>query len=82
MPDRGTLAIDGLAPAEFDAGPLELRGRWLQLTFEVDRDAALRWMPADVTRPIPCYARLLVAEGRRRPARCGLRRWASAGGSG
>lgn len=63
MPDRGTLAIDGLAPAEFDAGPLELRGRWLQLTFEVDRDAALRWMPADVTRPIPCYARLLVAEG-------------------
>ncbi len=63
MPDRGTRAIDGLAPADFEAGPLVLQGRLLQLTFEVDRDIALRWMPADVTRPIPCYARLLVGEG-------------------
>jgi hypothetical protein len=64
MPDRGLRTIDGLAPAAFEAGPLELASaRWLQATFEVDRDAALHWMPTDVTRPIPCYARLLVVEG-------------------
>lgn len=63
MPDRGLRSVEGLAPAGFDAGPLVIDGRWLQLTFEVDRDAALRWMPADVTRPIPCYGRLLVALG-------------------
>ena len=27
------------------------------------RDAAMRWMPADVTRPIPCYGRLLAVDG-------------------
>ncbi|WP_322818645.1 hypothetical protein [Tepidiforma sp.] len=63
MPDRGLRTIEGLAPEGFDAGPLVIEGRWLQLTFEVDRDAALRWMPVDVTRPIPCYGRLLVVLG-------------------
>lgn len=64
MPDRGSRSIEGLAPAGFDPGPVEVEGRWYQLTFEVDRDAALQWMPADVTRPIPCYGRLLVVDGR------------------
>lgn len=63
MPDRGLRTIEGLAPPEFAAGPLVVEGRWAQLTFEVDRDAALRWMPVEVTRPIPCYGRLLVVAG-------------------
>ncbi|GIW15212.1 MAG: hypothetical protein KatS3mg063_1065 [Tepidiforma sp.] len=63
MPDRGLRAIEGLAPSPFDAGPLEIAGRWVQVTFEVDRDAAMRWMPADVTRPVPCYGRLLAVDG-------------------
>ncbi len=67
MPDKGSRDIDGLAPERFAAGPLEVeQGTIIQVTFEVDRDAALRWMPAEVTRPIPCYGRLLVVDGQGR----------------
>lgn len=64
MPDKGTRSIAGLAPERFEAGPLEVeRGTIIQMTFEVDRDSALRWMPTEVTRPIPCYGRLFVVDG-------------------
>jgi hypothetical protein len=40
--------------------------RWLQITFEVEKQAALEAMPCEVGRPIPPYGRLLVAEARGR----------------
>ena len=42
--------------------------RWVQLTFEVPREAALSWLPADVTRPVPCYARVFVLKATGAPA--------------
>jgi hypothetical protein len=65
MPDLGLLSRDAIrtqpgAPGE----SLVVTGaRWLQVTFEVDRATALALMPCEVSRPVPCYARLLVVQG-------------------
>ena len=66
MPDAGLLTRSALAdpPGIPSEHALQLEdAQWVQVTFEVDQAAALAYMPAEVTRPIPCYARLLVAEG-------------------
>lgn len=72
MPDRGLLeattieapALGGPHPA-----PWTLPGaRWAQLTYEVNQQAALGRMPADVARPVPCYARLIILEAPESPA--------------
>lgn len=66
MPDTGTLDRSTIAavPLRLSAGPLVFSdARWLQVTFEVPRRAALERLPSDVTRPIPCYARFFAAEG-------------------
>ncbi|WP_322796403.1 hypothetical protein [Tepidiforma sp.] len=63
MPDRGQRTLAKYVTAGAPGGSCRIeRSRLLQVTFEVDRDAALALMPEDVTRPIPCYARLLVVE--------------------
>jgi hypothetical protein len=62
MPDRGLLLASTVEDVGF--GPDEplviAEAAWLQITFEVDREAALALMPEDVGRPIPPYGRLLV----------------------
>jgi hypothetical protein len=69
MPDRGLRKPTETADVSFGTGrPLALESaRWLQITFEVEKQSALEAMPCEVGRPIPPYARLLVAEagGRR-----------------
>jgi len=64
VPDRGLLEARQVDDAAFGAssGLTIASARWLQLTFEVDRQAALENMPGDVGRPIPPYGRLLVAQ--------------------
>ena len=65
MPDRGRLGRGCVAALRF-----ELRGataiwpdaRWLQFTFEIPAATALAWLPANVTRPIPGYARILMVD--------------------
>jgi hypothetical protein len=42
--------------------------RWCQVTFEVAQQAALDALPEDVSRPVPCYARILVLEAADGPA--------------
>ena len=65
MPDRGllnTATLEGCSALDPARSDMELTGvRWCQATFEVDKDAVLDILPCDVSRPIPCYARLLVA---------------------
>ncbi|MBI2767931.1 MAG: hypothetical protein HYX53_18745 [Chloroflexi bacterium] len=72
MPDRGLLersAIHAQVLGGTHPAPWTLTGvRWAQLTFEVGREAALATMPADVSRPVPCYARLLVLAAEVSPA--------------
>lgn len=66
MPDRGLLDLNSVEPAELALEPEALvfeHARWLQVTFEVARVAALRCLPPDVTRPIPCYGRIIVVDG-------------------
>lgn len=36
--------------------------RWCQVTFEVAQDAGLEMLPSDLTRPIPCYARIFLLD--------------------
>lgn len=73
MPDRGRLD-----PLGITAGPL-LRGehaapwvlggaRWAQVTFEVGQADALAYLPEDLTRPVPAYARILVLDAPESPA--------------
>lgn len=65
MPDQGLLQRDaaGLPQATSGALPWALTSvRLLQVTFEVAKSAALRFLPAETTRPIPCYARIIVLE--------------------
>lgn len=69
MPDRGQRRISGGDTELADTGSWTLRGaRWLQLSFEASRDAVLGALPCDVTRTVPCYARLLVIEAAESPA--------------
>lgn len=42
--------------------------RWCQVTFEVEQGAALAALPSDLTRPIPCYARIFVLDAEDGPA--------------
>ena len=66
MPDRGLLDLSTIGDAGFGTSDLTIENaRWLQVTFEVERQAALAHMPCDVGRPIPPYARLLVAASER-----------------
>jgi hypothetical protein len=64
MPDRGLLEANAVPLGEFAATePLVLpEARWAQITFEVARSAALAALPGEAGRPVPPYARLLVAE--------------------
>lgn len=63
MPDRGLLTPTALQHARLTATePLVLQdARLLQVTFEVEREAALSHLPPATGRPIPPYGRLLVA---------------------
>ena len=72
MPDRGLLDPN-------DITAVMLRGRhpapWqieharvVQVTYEVEQSAALAVMPEDVTRPVPCYARIFILEAADGPA--------------
>lgn len=66
MPDRGLRESGSVEMVELATAPQTLvwqDARWLQVTFEVDRQAALRHLPPDIARPIPCYARIVVADG-------------------
>lgn len=61
MPDRGLLSNTSVEDVRLGESPLVLTGAsWLQVTFEVPREAALAFMPPEASRPIPPYARLLV----------------------
>lgn len=63
MPDRGLMEPSTVEDVSFStAERLVLdRAEWLQVTFEVERKAALAQMPCEVGRPIPPYGRLLIA---------------------
>lgn len=66
MPDTGTLEHNLISANPLRAGvePLVFeQARWVQVTFEVPRGAAVEHMPSEVTRPIPCYGRFFAAEG-------------------
>jgi hypothetical protein len=70
MPDRGLLDRSSVHAATIMPGgeAWTLRGvRLAQLTFEVDQQTALESMPADLNRPVPCYARLLVLDAPESP---------------
>ncbi len=59
MPDRGRLESSRVGSLESVRGTWS-EACWLQLTFEVPREAALTWLPNEATRPIPGYARIFV----------------------
>lgn len=67
MPQFGLKEIEAIAaaaePGRFPALPWALPGaRVIQVTFEVDLDAALELLPRQLSRPVPPYARILVAQ--------------------
>lgn len=67
MPDRGLLERSrystGPIAVQSDGAHWALRGvRLAQVTFEVNREAALAHLPEDVSRPVPCYARLILVD--------------------
>lgn len=69
MPDRGQRKIADETALVSDRASWTLSGaRWLQVTFEASRDAVLAALPCDVTRTVPCYARLFVVEAETSPA--------------
>ena len=63
MPDRGLLTSAAVQDVRLTTtDPLVLQhARWLQVTFEVERQSALNHLPPDAGRPIPPYGRLLIA---------------------
>lgn len=64
MPDRGAMEPGAVSDVAFTSSGTKLvmpDAAWLQVTFEVDREAALAHMPCEIGRPIPPYGRLLVA---------------------
>ena len=71
MPDRGlrkATDLDDTAFGTSESFVLE-SARWLQITFEIEKQASLAALPCEVGRPIPPYGRLLIAEsGNRRLA--------------
>jgi hypothetical protein len=72
MPDRGLLdpnditavMLRGKHPAPWSVANATI----CQVTFEVAQGAALAALPGDVTRPIPCYARLFLLDAADGPA--------------
>lgn len=73
MPDRGLLERASVRAAAMlphaEDATWALEGvRMAQVTFEVDRDAALVTMPSDVSRPVPCYGRVIAVEAADSPA--------------
>lgn len=68
MPDYGRLTQDRLPHALPLASPLYPPPPWplpaariLKLTFEVDKDVALNWLPPGLSRSSPAYAIVTVA---------------------
>jgi len=70
VPDRGLLdrPPSPVGPLLRHAGWMLTGVRLAQLTFEVDREAALAVLPTEASRPVPCYARLVVLEAEGSPA--------------
>lgn len=72
MPDRGLLERPlnvATPPGEGPPPPWHIASaRWAQITFEVSKAAALGAMPGEVSRPVPCYARLFVLDALDSPA--------------
>ncbi len=69
MPDRGQRKLAADTAPLTDAGSWTLTdARWLQVTFEASRDSVLATLPCEVTRTVPCYARLFVVEAGGSPA--------------
>jgi hypothetical protein len=67
MPQFGLKQIEGTVaepePGSFPAVPWALPGaRVVQVTFEVDLDGALELLPSQLSRPVPPYARIVVAD--------------------
>lgn len=68
MPDFGALstknhpfATPAVAPL-YPAPPWTLKGaEILQISFEIDKQVSLRWLPTTLTRPNPAYAHVMVA---------------------
>ena len=69
MPDRGQRKLtDDTAPVTDSDSWTLTDARWLQVTFEAARDSVLAALPCEVTRTVPCYARLFVVEAGGSPA--------------
>jgi hypothetical protein len=72
VPDKGLLdpstvtagILRGTHPAPWDVAHASI----CQITFEVEREAALSFLPGEVSRPVPCYARLFVLDAEDGPA--------------
>ncbi len=66
MPQFGLRSVERTAPVAARAALPDLpwtlpNAEVVQVTFEVDLDAALELLPTPLSRPVPPYARLLVA---------------------
>ncbi|GAB4328381.1 MAG: hypothetical protein Kow0010_12270 [Dehalococcoidia bacterium] len=71
MPDQGLLQRDATGLPTGAPVPLPWtisQARLVQVTFEVARSAALHLLPTETTRPVPCYARIIVLEAGDSPA--------------
>jgi hypothetical protein len=71
MPDSGLLASTAVSDAPL-AGESPVAwslpdARLAQITFEISKTAALEALPDVTSRPVPCYARLVVLEAPESP---------------
>jgi hypothetical protein len=71
VPDRGllepaTLSVPALGAAHSPPWAIA-RARIAQITCEVDQAAVLESIPCDVSRPVPCYARLFLLDAEDSP---------------
>lgn len=69
MPEFGRLRREDLPASTPFPAPLYPPPPWplpgariLQLSFEIDRDTALHWLPTSLSRPTPPYANILIAD--------------------
>jgi hypothetical protein len=72
MPDSGLLASTAVPEAAL-AGEVPVawsipEARLAQITFEIAKATALDALPDVTSRPVPCYARLVVLDARESPA--------------
>jgi len=82
MPDTGTLDRTTVAATSLAGRSVPLvfeDARWAQITYEVSRQAAMERLPGEVTRPIPCYARLITIKGVVEGAPSSLAAWTVGG---